>query len=86
MDLTTLLGPGTTAVVTVEMQRGIIGDLADGPLAREAQRKELAGTAARLASAARAAGVRVVHATVSMRPAPSSARSRRTSPATASTG
>lgn len=67
MDLTTLLDPGTTAVVTVEMQRGIIGDLADGPLAREAQRKELAGTAARLASAARAAGVRVVHATVSMR-------------------
>lgn len=60
--------PATTAVVTMELQRGVVGDLATHP--------DLVATAApmlpvvgRLCAAARAAGAHVVHATMAFRPA-----------------
>jgi nicotinamidase-related amidase len=67
-DLAELVAPETTAVVTVEMQRGVIGDLvSDNPLRRAVSDKEVIPAAVRLVTAARAAGVRVVHATVALR-------------------
>jgi nicotinamidase-related amidase len=67
-DLRELVVPDTTAVVTVEMQRGVIGDrVADNELKRAVNDKGVILAAVRLVTAARAAGVRVVHATVSLR-------------------
>jgi biuret amidohydrolase len=67
-DLTELLAPETTAVVTVEMQRGVIGDrVSDNALRRAVRDKQVIPAAVRLVTAARAAGVRVVHATVALR-------------------
>ena len=67
-SLTDLLDPATTAVVTVEMQRGIIGDLtAINPLKEVADRKQIVPATVRLLQAARASGIRVVHATVCLR-------------------
>ncbi|MCU1372094.1 MAG: Isochorismatase [Ilumatobacteraceae bacterium] len=66
-SLASLVAPGTTAVVTSEVQNGVVGDRSALP--------ELAAAAApvieRLAvlcGAARAAGVPVIHATASRRP------------------
>ena len=67
-DLTELVAPQTTAVVTVEMQRGVIGDLvSDNALRRAVRDKQIIPAAVRLVTAARGAGVRVVHATVALR-------------------
>jgi nicotinamidase-related amidase len=67
-ELSELVAPETTAVVTVEMQRGVIGDLvSDNALKRAVIDKKIIPAAARLVTAARAAGVRVVHATVGLR-------------------
>jgi len=67
-DLTDLLAPETTAVVTVEMQRGVIGDrVSDNALRRAVRDRQVIPAAVRLVTAARAAGVRVVHATVALR-------------------
>jgi nicotinamidase-related amidase len=67
-DLKDLVDPGTTAVVTVEMQRGVIGDrVPDSELKRAVDAKGVIPATIRLATAARLAGVRVVHATVSLR-------------------
>ena len=67
-DLAELVAPQTTAVVTVEMQRGVIGDrVSDNALRRAVRDKQVIPAAARLVTAARAAGVRVVHATVALR-------------------
>jgi nicotinamidase-related amidase len=67
-DLRELVAVQTTAVVTVEMQRGVVGDLApEGELKQAVSDKDMIGAAVRLVTAARAAGVRVVHATVSLR-------------------
>jgi nicotinamidase-related amidase len=67
-DLTELVAPETTAVLTVEMQRGVIGDLvSDNALRRAVCDKQVIPAAVRLVTAARAAGVRVVHATVALR-------------------
>jgi nicotinamidase-related amidase len=67
-DLTGLLAPESTAVVTVEMQRGVIGDRVSGNALRRAVRDgRMIPAAVRLVAAARAAGVRVVHATVALR-------------------
>jgi biuret amidohydrolase len=70
-SLTDLLDPATTAVVTVEMQRGVIGDRiggnGDNPLKQVAERKQIVPATARLLRAARASGIRVVHATISLR-------------------
>jgi nicotinamidase-related amidase len=68
MDLASLLEPATTAVVTVEMQRGVIGDLAGGgPLVQDVEKRGIICAARRMVEAARGAGVRVVHATVALR-------------------
>lgn len=67
-ELPELVAPETTAVVTVEMQRGVIGDLAsDSALRRAVIDKKIIPATARLVKAARAAGVRIVHATVGLR-------------------
>jgi biuret amidohydrolase len=67
-ELSELVAPETTAVVTVEMQRGVIGDLvSDNALRRAVIDKKIIPAAVRLVTAARAAGVRVVHATVGLR-------------------
>jgi biuret amidohydrolase len=67
-ELLELVAPETTAVVTVEMQRGVVGDLvSDNPLRRAVIDKKIIPATARLVKAAREAGVRVVHATVGLR-------------------
>jgi biuret amidohydrolase len=67
--LRVLIDPATTSVVTMEMQRGIIGAAAMLPAL--ADRVAEAGTidnAARVCTAARRAGAHVVHATAEHRP------------------
>ena len=68
-SLAELVAPARTAVVTMELQRGVIGDLAMMGALREAaiERGALEG-AARLARAAHLAGVRLVHCTAEGRP------------------
>jgi nicotinamidase-related amidase len=69
LDLATLVAPAHTAVLTMEMQRGIIGDLAR--LTQLRDETEAAGTvinAARLLDAGRAAGATIVHCTAAFRP------------------
>ena len=69
-SLADLLTPASTAVLTVEMQRGVIGDQVRPGMTALPEAASRAGTvaaAARVARAARAAGVRVVHATISLR-------------------
>ena len=68
IDLAEMAAPGHTAMLTMEMQRGIIGDLAVIPdLAAEVANQGVIANAARLAAAAREAGVRVVHCTAEFR-------------------
>lgn len=67
-DFGELVSPAHTAVVTCEMQRGIIGDLTTGPeLAAEAAELGILAKSAELCRVARAHGVRVVHAVVELR-------------------
>jgi len=62
LDLSSLLAPAHCALVTQEIQRGVIGDLSALPeLAKEGQR--VVPNIARLCAAARARGVRVIHCT-----------------------
>lgn len=62
-DLRELLAPTTTAIVTMECQRGVVGDLATFPALAEAVASEgTIGAAARVVDAARSAGALVVHA------------------------
>ena len=62
LDLASLLAPVHTALVTQEIQRGVIGDLSALPeLAKEGKR--IVPNIARLCAAARARGVRVIHCT-----------------------
>jgi nicotinamidase-related amidase len=64
-----LVAPAHTAVLTMEMQRGIVGDLAKVPTTAGAVATSgVAGPLAELLGAARRAGARVVHCTVSFRP------------------
>ncbi len=71
-SLEELLAPATTAVITVEMQRGVIGDQVEGSgnatLVEAATNAGIVPNTQRLLRAARAAGARVVHATVTLRP------------------
>ena len=68
-DLAALVAPAKTAVLTMEMQRGIIGDLARlGALRDEVEAANAVPNAARLLDAARAAGVTVMHCTAAFRP------------------
>lgn len=67
-DLDDLLDPAHTAVVTMELQRAVVGDLATmGGLAEAAAETQTVANAARICRAARAAGVRVVHCTAQFR-------------------
>ena len=64
LDLAELVAPPHTAVVTSEVQRGVIGDSSALPeLAAAARDAHLIPNVAKLVRAARAVGVRVVHAT-----------------------
>jgi nicotinamidase-related amidase len=68
LDFAELVAPAHTAVVTCEMQRGIIGDLTSGPeLAAEVAELGILAKSAELCRVARANGVRVVHAVVELR-------------------
>lgn len=71
-SLEELLTPATTAVITVEMQRGVIGDQVEGSgngaLVEAATNAGIVPHTQALLRAARKAGARVVHATVTLRP------------------
>jgi nicotinamidase-related amidase len=60
--LTELVAPGRCAVLVMELQRGVVGDLASMPvLARAVQQAGVITATARVLQAARVAGVRVIH-------------------------
>lgn len=64
-----VLDPASTAIVTMELQRGVIGSEATLPaLGQEVERVGLLDVARRVCDGARAAGVRVVHCTHTARP------------------
>ncbi len=66
--LSELVAPAHTALVLQEMQEGVVGEASALPeLAVEVARVGLVDTCARLAHAARAAGVQVVHCTAENR-------------------
>jgi nicotinamidase-related amidase len=68
VDLGELVSPSHTAVVTCEMQRGVVGDIAPGrELAAEVAERGVVEATAGLVGAARDHGVRVVHATIALR-------------------
>lgn len=78
VSLAELVGGGRAAVVTMEIQRGVVGDLSSFPeLAAVAAETGMVGAAARLVAAARARSVPVVHCTAWFR------ADRRGSPANA---
>lgn len=57
-----LAAPGRCAVLVMELQRGVVGDLASMPaLAKAVQEAGVIPATARVLHAARAAGVRVIH-------------------------
>jgi biuret amidohydrolase len=69
IDLRTLVDPSHTAVLTMELQRGVTGDLAAMvELREELLAAGVIDNAARICAAARSAGVRVVHNTAVGRP------------------
>ena len=68
VDLRQLTAPEHTAVLTMEMQRGVMGDLAAMPsIAQAVEQQGIIEPTARLLAAARAAGARVVHCTAEFR-------------------
>jgi len=68
-DLAELVDPRHTAVLTMELQRGVSGDLAAmKALAEELRTSGVIDAVARTCRAARTAGARVVHCTVVTRP------------------
>jgi nicotinamidase-related amidase len=67
-DLAELIDARQAALVTQECQNGVLGDHAVFPVLAEIARKEMIPNAARLAKAARAAGVPVVHCVAVKRP------------------
>jgi nicotinamidase-related amidase len=69
MDLTTLITPESTAVLTMELQRGVVGDLAALPDLRDAAAEvSMLDNAGKICRAARAKGATVVHCTAGFRP------------------
>jgi nicotinamidase-related amidase len=62
-DLSSLVAPGHTALVTQECQRGVIGDRSPLPELATAARGAVTDNIARLVLAARAAGIPVIHCT-----------------------
>lgn len=68
VDLAELVGHRRSAVVTMEVQRGVVGDLSSFPeLSQAAAAEHLTENVARLCDTARAAGVPVVHCTAGFR-------------------
>jgi biuret amidohydrolase len=67
-DLAGLVDPVHTALVTQECQKGVIGEQVVFPALAEIARREMIPNAARLAKAARAASVPVVHCVAMRRP------------------
>lgn len=67
LDLTTLLDPAHTVLVTQECQNGVIGEPAALPQLADIARRSMIPNAARLAAAARAVGVPVVHCVAARR-------------------
>lgn len=68
VDLTVLLDPAHTAVLTMELQRGVMGDLAMIPdLRAEVTATGMLDRIGALLTAARASGARVVHCTAEFR-------------------
>ncbi|OBH62139.1 isochorismatase [Mycobacterium colombiense] len=63
-----LLTPATTALVTQECQGGVIGPQAGLPFLAEEARRQAIPNIAKLLTAARAAGVAVVHCLIQKRP------------------
>ncbi|MGI9430993.1 MAG: cysteine hydrolase [Myxococcota bacterium] len=63
LDLSTLVDPRHTALVTQEIQRGVVGDLAEGLPELAQNARETFPQVARLCAAARGAGMPVIHAT-----------------------
>ncbi|MFC8346898.1 cysteine hydrolase [Streptomyces sp. NPDC057280] len=68
-QLSELLDPATTVLLTVECQQGVVGpDSALPELAKEARSSGALANVARLVAAAHAGGVQVVHAIAERRP------------------
>jgi nicotinamidase-related amidase len=68
-DLIELVDPAHTVIVTMELQKGIVGDEAILPALPVAVREVgLLETAGKVCRAARVAGVRIVHQTMQTRP------------------
>lgn len=63
LDLPALLAPAHTAIVTSEVQNGVVGDRSALPALADAAAEELLPNLTRLLPAARSAGVQVVHCT-----------------------
>jgi nicotinamidase-related amidase len=68
VDLAALVAPWRTAVVTSEIQNGVVGDESVLPELAAVARETMIPALAKLVKAARAAGVEVVHATFERRP------------------
>ena len=68
IDLAELLAPPTTAVLTMELQRGVVGDRAVIPALRaEVARRDVIPRTAEVLAAARGAGAHVVHCVAEFR-------------------
>jgi nicotinamidase-related amidase len=68
VSLADLVEPAHTAVLTMEVQRGVVGDLSSFPqLAEAVDRVGVVPNTARLLAAARTRGARVVHCTAEFR-------------------
>ncbi|MHB1516886.1 MAG: cysteine hydrolase family protein [Acidimicrobiales bacterium] len=68
VEIARLVEPGHCAVLTMEVQRGVVGDLSSFPqLADAARQNGMVANTARLLGAARRAGARVVHCTAEFR-------------------
>ncbi len=69
LELADLVAPGHTALLTMELQRAVTGDLATLPDLRDAAANVgVPANAGRLCHAARGAGARVVHCNAAFRP------------------
>ncbi|MBW2423229.1 MAG: cysteine hydrolase [Deltaproteobacteria bacterium] len=67
LDLDALLDPRTCALVTQEIQRGVVGDLSGLPALAEHAQKGMIPKVAELVRAAREAGAAVIHCTAERR-------------------
>lgn len=68
VDLAPLLDPQHTAVITMELQQGVVGDSAAiAALSDEVADRDIVAAAAKVVRAARRVGARVVHCTAELR-------------------